>query len=88
MAIGKLYNMSDKQFLAEVEYQCFDESQQNWWGELTLTEFQRLQDGSGYVIELQDRRQGNCSLKKKVNRAVLGLAPLFCYHFKGTGLLG
>ncbi len=87
MAIGKLYSIYDRQLSAEVEYQCYGESKQYWWGELTLTEFQRLRDGDGYVIELEDRRRGNCSLKKRVNKAVQGLAPLFCYQFKGSGLL-
>jgi len=52
MAIGKLYSVYDKQLLAEVEYNSYDESRQNWWGELTLTEFQQLRDGDGYLIEL------------------------------------
>ena len=87
MAIGKLYNVYDGQLLAEVDYNCYDESRVSWWGELTLTEFQRLQDGDGYLIEMVDGRQGSCSLKKKVNRAVQGLLPLYCYNFRGTGLL-
>ena len=87
MAIGRLYSCYDKRLLAEVDYQCYDESRQNWWGELTLTEFQRLRDGDGYIIELEDRRKGSCSLRKNVNKAVLGLAPLFCYQFRGNGLL-
>jgi len=87
MAIGKLYNVYDKQLLAEVDYNCFDHSRKSWWGELTLTEFQRLRDGDGYLIELEDGRQGSCSLQKKVNRAVHGLQPLYCYNFKGSGLL-
>ena len=32
MAIGKLYNSYDGQFLAEVEYRLYDESPENWWG--------------------------------------------------------
>ena len=87
MAIGKLYNVYDSQLLADVEYKCYDESRVSWWGELTLTEFQRLQDGDGYLIEMVDGRQGSCTLKKKVNRAVHGLQPLFCYNFRGNGLL-
>ena len=87
MAAGKLYSVYDSDLLAEVDYQCFDESRQNWWGELTLTKFQRLRDGDTYLIELEDRRRGICSLKKNVNRAVQGLLPLFCYHFRGIGLL-
>jgi hypothetical protein len=85
MAIGKLYSAYDEQLAVEVDYQCHDESPQNWWGELTLTEFNRLKDGDGYIIELADGRRGRCFLKKKVNRAVQGLLPLFCYHFRGNG---
>ena len=87
MAIGKLYRSYDEQFLAEVEYRFYDESPQNWWGELTLTEYQRLKDGDGFIIESVDGRRGRCSLKKKVNKAVQGFLPLYCYHFRGTGPL-
>ena len=87
MAIGKLYNSYDGKFVAEVEYRFFDESPGNWWGELTLTEYQRLKDGDGFVIESVDGRRGRCFLKKKVNKAVQGLLPLYCYHFKGNGPL-
>jgi len=86
MATGKLYNY-DGQFLAEIDYKFYDESPQGWWGELTLTEYRRLRDGDGYIIVFGDRRQGNCFLKKKVNKAVHGLSPLFCYTFKGSGEL-
>ena len=88
MAIGRLYSIHDRQLLAEVEYSCFDKSRDSWWGELTLTEYQKLQDGDGYLIELVDGRQGSCSLKKRINRAVHGLQPLYCYNFSGDGLLG
>ena len=87
MAIGKLYNVHDEQLLAEVDYKCYNESEVGWWGELTLTEFQRLKDGDGYIIEMIDGRHGTCTLKKKVNRAVQGLLPLYCYNFRGNGLL-
>ena len=88
MAIGKLYSIHDRQLLAEVEYSCFDKARDSWWGELILTEYQKLQDGDGYLIELVDGRQGSCSLKKRINRAVHGLQPLYCYNFSGNGLLG
>jgi hypothetical protein len=87
MATGRLYNSYDGQFLAEIDYQCYDDNPQSWWGELTLTEYSRLKDGDGYLIELADGRKGRCFLKKKVNRAVYGLSPLFCYRFTGNGLL-
>ena len=47
----------------------------------------RLSDGDGYVIELLDGRRGWCSLKKRVNRAVHGIPPLYHYHFRGHGML-
>jgi hypothetical protein len=87
MAIGRLYNSSDGQFLAEIDYQCYDDGPQSWWGEFTLTEYRRLSDGDSYTIELEDGRRGRCFLKKKVNRAVYGLSPLFCYRFTGGGIL-
>ena len=86
MAIGKLYSC-DGQFLAGVDYRCYEESTQSWWGEFTLTEYKRLKDGDSYIIALEDRRRGKCFLKKKVNRAVYGLSPLFCYTFRGNGKL-
>ena len=85
MADGKLYDCDGK-LLAEVDYKCFSESK-NWWGELTLEEFRRLRDGDGYILMLEDGRYGHCFLKKKVNRAVHGLTPLYCYTFKGNGEL-
>ena len=85
MATGKLYDY-EGQLLSEIDYKCFDESE-NWWGEFILEEFRRLKDGDGYIIVMEDGRKGRCFLKKKVNRAVQGLAPLFCYTFKGNGEL-
>jgi hypothetical protein len=86
MGLGKLYSC-DGQFLASVDYKFYSESAQSWWGEFTLTEYRRLSDGDGYVIEFEDGRKGKCFLKKKVNRAVYGLSPLFCYTFRGNGTL-
>lgn len=88
MAAGKLYKMgSGEEFIANVNYQFHDESRTSWWGELMLTEYKRVGDGAGYVIELEDGRRGNCSLRKRVNRAVSGVPPLYRYHFKGRGRL-
>ena len=54
MAIGKLIAY-DGDFMAEVNYRLFEGSEQGWWGELTLTEYRRLRDGDGYIIELDER---------------------------------
>ena len=86
MSLGKLYRY-DGELVAEVNYKYFNGISQNWWGELTLTEYKKISEGNGYVIELADGKRGRCSLKKKVNRAVQGLSPLFCYVYNGSGKL-
>lgn len=86
MAIGRLSSY-DEGFTVEVNYKLYDGSELGWWGELVLTDYQRLSDGDGYIIELENGRKGRCFLKKKVNRAVYGLSPLFCYHFRGNSPL-
>ncbi len=58
MAIGKLYRSSDEQFVADVDYHLQNESSTSWWGELILTEYSRLVDGGGYIIEIADKRKG------------------------------
>jgi hypothetical protein len=87
MSIGKLYKLSDNQFVTEVNYQFHDESATRWWGELSLTDYLRISEGEGYVIELEDKRKGNCRLRKRVNRAVSGVPPRYIYQFTGTGPL-
>ena len=84
MAIGKLYRSSDDELLAEVNYQFQHEDELRWWGELTLVDYVRLKDGTGYIIELEDGRKSRCTLKKRVNRAVTSLPPRYVYHFSGT----
>jgi hypothetical protein len=86
MAPGKLYDRSSSEMLVGVDYRMFDESQDNWWGELTLTDFRRLTDG-GYYLELADGRKGYCLLTRKVNKAISGLLPLHCFRFRGNGEL-
>ena len=85
MAIGRLYQSREDNFLAEVNYQFQHESEQRWWGELTLVDYVRFKDGSGFVLELVDGRRARCALKKKVNRAVTSLPPRYVYHFSGSG---
>ena len=86
MSTGKLYRARDEQFLANVNYQFQHESPQRWWGELTLVEYTRLNDGSGYILELEDSRRARCALNKRVNRAVTSLPPRYIYRFSGSGL--
>ena len=87
MGIGRLYRTSDNKLVAEVNYQLKDESATNWWGELTLVDYMRINEREGYIIELEDKRKGKCRLKKRVNRAVSGVPPRYIYHFDGTSPL-
>lgn len=84
MSVGKLYQSSDEQLIALVNYNFQHEEPQRWWGELTLVDFVRLKDGTGYILELEDGRRGRCTLKKRVNRAVTSLPPRYVYHFSGN----
>lgn len=84
MATGRLLQSLNEEFIAEVNYQFQHESEQRWWGELTLVDFVRIKDGSGYILELEDGRRSKCTLKKRVNRAVTSLPPRYVYHFSGN----
>ena len=85
MGIGKLYRLSDNQFVVNVNYHFNDESTTGWWGELTIIEYVRINDSEGYTLELEDKRKGRCRLKKRINRAVSGVPPRYIYHFTGAG---
>ena len=87
MSIGGLYGISGNKLVAKVNYQLHDETATNWWGELTLIDYMRLNEREGYIIELEDKRKGRCRLKKRVNRAVSGVPPRYIYHFYGTSPL-
>lgn len=84
--LGKLYRANDE-FIVNVNYQFYNDSEYGWWGELVPTEYERITEGGGYVIEFKDGRRGTCSLRKRVNRAVTGTPPLYHYHFRGNGQL-
>ena len=87
MATGKLYKSGNGEFVANVDYYFYDKSEMGWWGELVLTEYKRPDESASYVIELEDGRRGKCSLRKRVNRAVSGVPPLYRYQFRGRGRL-
>ena len=85
MGIGKLYRLSDGQFVTYVNYQLFQHlAATNWWGELTLVDYVRLNEGDSFIIELEDKRKSQCFLKKRVNRAVSGIPPRYTYHVTGS----
>jgi hypothetical protein len=85
MATGNLFRAYTGEHIMAVDYRLYDESPNNWWGELTLTDFRRIDDGDGYLLELVDGRRGRCFLTRKVNKAVSGFLPLYCYRFRGSG---
>ena len=86
MSIGKLYDSNDEQFLVSVNYQLYDKSPNNFWGELTLDEYRTIDSGRGYTIELEDKRKYQCYLQKRVNRAVSGVPPRYIYRFNSNTL--
>ena len=86
MGSGKLYK-NDGEFIVNVNYRFFDKSETSWWGELVPTEYSRLSDSDGYMIELEGGLKGRCSLRKRINKAVSGVPPLYYYTFRGHGLL-
>ena len=87
MSIGNLYKLYDKQFLAKVNYQLYSTSPTKPWGELTLNHCTTVDDGGGYIIELEDSNEFQCHLRRRVNCAVIGVPPRFVYHFSGSMLI-
>ena len=87
MSLGKLYRVSDNQLVTKIKYQFHDESPTNWWGELTLNDYLRINENDGYIIESEDMRRGKCHLRKRVNRAVSGVPPRYVYQFTGSSAL-
>ena len=89
MGIGKLYKLSDSQFVTCVNYKLFHhEAATNWWGELTPIDYVPLDEGDRFIIELEDKRKSKCHLKKIVNRAVSGIPARYTYHVTGFSPLG
>jgi len=87
VANGKLIRAYTGELVMGVNYRLLSEETNNWWGELTLDEFRRIDDGDGYLLELADGRRGRCFLTRNVNKAVSGFLPLYCYRFRGSGEL-
>ena len=87
MSIGNLYKLSGSEFIGRVNYRLLHEEETTWWGELTLEDYVRLDDGDGFIIEFEDNRMSQCQLKKIVNRAVSGIPPCWVYRITGTSPL-
>ena len=89
---GKLYKAESGEFVATINYRIYEEPpseyrREKWSGEFTLTEYMNIDENERYVIELEDKRKGRCYLRKRVNRAVSGVPPLYSYQFSGSGPL-
>ena len=89
---GNLYEADSKKLISTVSYKIHEEltiegTLEKWTGELTLTDSTRIPDGDRYVIELEDERKGRCSLRRRINKAVILVPPRYFYLFQGTGTL-
>ena len=89
---GKLYNINDTEFVCTVSYQVHEELGKDadplrWWGELTFVDKVDIIDGDRYVLELEDKRKGRCSLRRRINKAIISVPPRFYYLFQGTSPL-
>ena len=85
---GILYQAYDDNPIAEIGYQIHEEfyldnSPGRWWGELTLAQKVEIHEGDRYMIELEDKRKGRCILKRRTNKAVVGVPPRYFYLFQG-----
>ena len=87
METGKIYGSGGKEFIVNVDYKLYDKSESSRRGELVPTEYKPIADGDGYVMEFQDGTRGRCTLKKRVNKAVRGVPPLYYYYFSVKKLL-
>jgi len=88
VSIGKLYRFTDDRFVGYVDYKVFHHpAATNWWGELTLVDYIRLDEGDLFVIELENKCKSQCHLKKRVNVAANEYPARFVYHITGTSPL-
>ena len=88
---GKLMKPSSEEVLTLVDYSIFTEASldgsERWQGELLSIDSVKIIDGGRYMIELEDSRRGICSLRKKVNKAVMGLPVRYFYQLSGGSFI-
>ena len=89
---GILYEANSEKLISKVSYKIQEEltiegTLERWVGELTFTDNVKIIDGDRYMIELEDKRRGKCSLKRRTNRAVVLVPPRYIYLLRGTGTL-
>ena len=83
---GRIYKDSGEQPFADVNYQLFVE-ENGWQGELILTRKDIIRDGEVFLLEIDDGRRGKCALRKKVNKAVMGMPVRYFFALNGIGVL-
>ena len=89
---GKLYAGNYEKLISAVSYKIHEEltiegNLEKWWGEMTLTDSIRPPDGDRYGVELEDGRKGRCSIRRRINRAVILVPPRYVYFLQGSGAL-
>ena len=89
---GRIYQAYSEGLVARVSYLIQEElteegSPRRWWGELIPIDNVHILDSDRYVLELEDKRQGRCSLRRRINKAVVLVPPRFFYLIIGIGLL-
>jgi hypothetical protein len=89
---GKLYRGAETEPFATVKYSLLVDvspktGNHSWSGECILTKKDVIREGEMLTLELETGHRGNCSLRKKVNKAVMGLPVRFFYHISGLGNL-
>jgi len=76
-----------EQLVFGINYRLHGDSATSWWGDFVLTDYERLEEGGSYIIELGAGRKGMCSSRREVGRAATGTPTRYRYSFKGSGLL-
>ena len=88
---GKLFKVGGEEVITMVDYSIFAEpaldGSERWQGELLTVDSVKIPDGNRYWVELEDGRRGTLSLRKKVNKAVMGLPVRYYYQLSGGGSL-
>lgn len=85
---GKIYKdeINAEAPFADVNYNIMAE-EGRWNGELILTRKDFIKDGQVFLLEMEDGRKGKCSLRKKVNKAVMGMPVRYFFALSGIGVL-
>ena len=85
---GKIYKdeLNNDTPFADVNYNIMGD-EGRWNGELIMMRKDVVKDGQLFILELEDGRKGKCSLRKKVNKAVMGMPVRYFFALNGIGSL-